>query len=116
MYSTVFTNHYRSTKYHLQHAPTYHCVHCGVDTERCVLRWEGFTCRHDNQWVACAGAALCDVLHGGLAAQRCVVWSAGRQEVRCLVSCHHLAGIGEDGGSEQAEGIDTWGGGLGVGR
>lgn len=28
--------------------------------------------------------------------------------MRRLVSCHNLAGIGEDGGGEQAEGIDTW--------
>lgn len=28
--------------------------------------------------------------------------------MRRLVTCHHLAGIGEDGGGEQAKGIDTW--------
>lgn len=28
--------------------------------------------------------------------------------MRRLVTCHHLASIGEDGGGEQAEGIDTW--------
>lgn len=89
--------------------PTYHRVHCRVDAERGVLRREGFTRRHDHQWVACAGAAFCDVLHGGLAAQRRVVRSAGRQEVRRLVSGHHLAGIGKDGGGEHAKGVDTCG-------
>lgn len=28
--------------------------------------------------------------------------------MRRLVTCHHLASIGEDGGGEQAESIDTW--------
>lgn len=28
--------------------------------------------------------------------------------MRRLVSCHYLTGIGEDGGGEQAEGIDAW--------
>lgn len=25
-----------------------------------------------------------------------------------LVTCHHLACVGEDGGGEEAEGVDTW--------
>lgn len=28
--------------------------------------------------------------------------------MRRLVSCHHLSGIGKDGGGEEAKGVDTW--------
>lgn len=92
----------------LHRAPTYHCVHRRVDAERRVLGREGLARRHDDQRVARAGAALGDVLHGGLAAQRRVVGPAGRQEVGRLVPRHDLAGVGEDGGGEQAEGVDAW--------
>lgn len=92
-----------------QCAPTYHGEHGRVDAQRRVLGREGLPRRHDDQRVARAGAALGDVLHGGLAAQRRVVGPAGRQEVGRLVPRHHLAGVGEDGGGEQAEGVDAWG-------
>lgn len=28
--------------------------------------------------------------------------------MRRLVSCHHLAGVGENGSGEQAEGVHSW--------
>lgn len=87
---------------------TYHGVHGRVHTERWVLRRERSPCRHDHQGVAGASPALCDVLQRGLAAQRRVVWTAGWQEVGRLVSCHHLASVGKDGGGEQTKDVDAW--------
>lgn len=42
-----------------------------------------------------------------MASQRCVVWPTRGQEVRRLVSRHHLPSVGEDGGGEEAKGIHT---------
>lgn len=87
---------------------THYGVNCRINTEGCVFRGERFACRRHDERVSRAGFALGDVLEVGMAAQCCVVRSACRQEVRRLISCHHLPGVGEDGGGEQAEGIDTW--------
>lgn len=89
-------------------AASYHCVNGWIKAESCIFGGEGLSGRCHQVWVSCAGPALCDVLQRRLAAQRCVVWLAGRQEMRRLVSCHHLTSIGKDGGGEEAEGVDTW--------
>lgn len=86
----------------------YHCVDSGIKAERCVFGREGFAGGRHQVWVSCAGSALCDVVQRRMAAQSRVVWPAGRQEVRRLVSCHHLTCIGKDGGGEEAEGVDTY--------
>lgn len=87
---------------------THHRIDSGVHTQRCVLRGERFAGRDDEVRVAGARSALCDVLQWWMAAQCCVVWTACRQEVRCLVSCHYLPCIGKDGGGKEAKRIHTW--------
>jgi len=87
---------------------SYHSVDGGVNAERGVLGGEGLPGGRDQQGVPRARPPLRDVLHGRLAAQRRVVGLARRQEVGRLVSRHHLARVGEDGGGEEAEGIDAW--------
>lgn len=86
----------------------HHCVDGWIKAERCVFGGERFPGGRDQVRVSCAGSAVCDVLQRRLAAQSGVVWSAGGQEMRRLVSCHHLTCVGKDGGREEAEGVNTW--------
>lgn len=88
---------------------TYHCVDCRVHAQGCIFGGEGPASVGDQVGVSCTGPPLRDVLHGGLAAKRRVVGAARRQEVGGLVSCHHLARIGKDGGGEEAKGVDACG-------
>lgn len=50
---------------------------------------------------------MADVAQRLLAAQRRVVRLAHRQEVRCQVARHHLAGVDEDVDGEEAKGVDA---------
>lgn len=86
----------------------YHCVDGWVEAERCVFGGEGLASRRHQVGVAAAGSVLADVLQRGLATQSRVVRLARRQKMRRLVSRHHLTCVGEDGGGEEAKGVDTW--------
>lgn len=84
---------------------THHRVDSRVHTERRILGGERFACGGDEVRVARARPPLCNVLNWRMTSQCRVVWPAGGQEVRRLVSCHHLSCVCEDGGGEETEGV-----------
>lgn len=86
---------------------TYGQVECSVDTECGLLGWESLARTQDVVLVSCAGLLVADVAQGLLAAQRCVVWLADRQEVRCEVPRDDLACVDKDVNSEETKGVDT---------
>lgn len=89
---------------------SYHSIRHRIGAEGSVLGGERLAGCSDQERIASAGCFVCDVncAWGWLAAQHSVVWLAHGQEMWSLVAGHHLACIGKDGGSEEAEGINTY--------
>lgn len=82
-------------------------VHGTVGAQRSVFRREGLASRTDDGGIPPTRPLLTDVLQWRSAAQRCVVRTTHGQEVRRLISGHHLTRIGEDGGDKEAKGVNT---------
>lgn len=82
-------------------------VYGAVSAESSIFRREGFAGRDDDGGIPPTCPLLTDVLQWRPAAQCCVVWTTYRQEVRRLISSHHLTRIGEDGGDKEAKGVNA---------
>lgn len=91
-------------------APSYHSVCHRIGAQGSVLGGKRLAGSSDQERIAGAGCLVCDVngAWGWLTTQHSVVWLAHGQEMWSLVAGYHLACISKDGGSEEAEGIDTY--------